>query len=81
MTDENGKLIGPVQRFKPGTRNYYFYENGPVKSTRMAYLVKDPNSPPNINLYFYCAPDAQTGSFLPGDTYIFDLYPTAYLIK
>ena len=74
MTDENGRPVDQVQRFKTGTYTYFFSETGPVQGTRVARLVNDPIVPTTLN--FYCAPDAQTGKFLPGDIYVFDLYPS-----
>jgi hypothetical protein len=74
MTDANGKPIAPAQRFIPGVFTYVFYEKGPYVGTRVAHLVNDPIVPTNIP--FYCAPDSQTGKFLPGNSYLFNLTPT-----
>lgn len=74
ITDENNRLVAPYQQFKKGTYAYYFYENGPVKGTRVAHMINVNRGPTQL-YYFYCAPNSQSGSFAPGQTYIFDLYP------
>jgi len=74
MTDEHGKVVAPVQAVRPGLSTYYFYETGPLMGTRVASMIYDPMGP--SSLPFYCAPDARTGKFLNGATYLFNLYPT-----
>ncbi|MCX6245040.1 MAG: hypothetical protein NTU98_10085 [Bacteroidetes bacterium] len=74
LTDENGRLVAPVQVVRPGLSTYTFNEIGPFKGTRIARMIYDPISP--SSLPFYCAPDSKTGSFQNGGTYLFNLYPT-----
>jgi hypothetical protein len=74
MTDENGKLVAPVQTVRPGLSTYYFHESGSVKGTRVARMTYDPTGPSYI--IFYCAPDSKTGKFVPGATYLFNLTPS-----
>ena len=79
ITDENGRLVAPVQKATTAVRTYIFYEQGPVTGTRVANLVNRPVGP--INYRFNCPPASITGKFSPGSSYVFTLYPTITIIK
>jgi hypothetical protein len=73
ITDENGRLVAPVQNANTRVLTYVFYEQGPVIGTRTAHLVNETPMPPNDQ--FVCPPVSMTGKFNPGSSYLFTLYP------
>jgi len=74
ITDEQGRVVAPVQVVRPGLSTYSFSEAGPVVGTRIASMIFNPIGPSYQP--FYCAPDAKTGKFVNGGSYLFNLYPT-----
>ena len=72
LTGDDGSLIGS-QRVLYGVATYVFYEAGPVRGIRTATLEA---TSPSGGVPFYCAPDSKKGTFMPGDTYNFDLWPS-----
>lgn len=82
MVDGQGRLVAPVQHFRPGVYSYSFYETGSVRGTRVARLVLDTSKNHNVcPFHIYALPDVRTGTFLSGRTYTFDLYPATAGIK
>ena len=77
VTDANGVNVAPPQSFFGATSTYNFYEAGPVRGVRIARMEIMPNGE-----NFLCAPefsvrsDINSGVFLSGRTYPFDLYPS-----
>jgi hypothetical protein len=71
MTDENNRMIAPVQLLRFGVFSYEFYESTTVQGTRIAKLVY---SDGNTTELFHSVPDSQTGRFSIGGTYLFNLY-------
>jgi hypothetical protein len=74
ITDENGRLVAPPQLSNINKLIYTFSEAGPVKGTRVARLVLDPNTD-ILSDRIIVSPDAKTGVFVPGSVYIFNLWP------
>jgi len=77
MVDQNGNTIAPPQVLNPSKNVYTFYELGTVKGVRIARIIIDKDVMHySCPVEFMCAPDKQTGIFLAGETYPFNLYPT-----
>jgi hypothetical protein len=74
ITDGNGRQIARPQLVVPGVVKYYFSEMGPVNGTRIVRLIEKPSGDSFIP--YSCEPDAKTGLFRNGVTYIFNLYPS-----
>jgi hypothetical protein len=78
----NGQLVAPAKTYIPGVSQYDFYERGPATGVRVAVLVLAP-----VYSHFSCetelftAPVIKSGTFLPGQTYRYDLYPQTQPIK
>jgi hypothetical protein len=82
ILDGNGRLVAPAKPYSSNVTRYDFFERGPVTGTRIAVLV--------INQYgdhyicdreLFVKPDALSGTFLNGQTYRFDLFPTVHATK
>ena len=77
VTDGAGNLVAPAKKFVPGVSKYVFIGSVSVPGKmRVASLVLPSNTDPYVcptNLM--TTPDVIMGSFLPGRTYSFDLYP------
>jgi hypothetical protein len=79
IVDEHGRLVAAPQAFRQGIPFYFFSERGPAKGTRTAQLVLNseirqfvcPNQ-------IHTSPFSLTGTFLVGETYEFNLYPTTH---
>ncbi len=71
VTDESGSLVVPAQRFRQGELYYTFFEQGPVKGTRIARMILMPLGPGS----YYIAPCSMTGTFLPNTCYLFTVTP------
>ena len=71
MTDENNKMVAPVELLRYGKVSYDFYESPSVKGTRKAQLVYSDGTTSRL---FNSTPDVQTGSFILGGEYMFNLY-------
>ncbi len=82
IVDGQGRQVAPVKPYVSGTTQYEFTERGPVTGTRIALLVKY-----MFGDHFVCAnelftaPAVLKGTFLNGQTYRFDLFPTTQLPK
>jgi hypothetical protein len=77
VTDESGRLVAPPKAFVPGISKYVFNETVSVPGrARIASLVLpanvDPYACPNI---LVTKPEIKMGTFLPGRTISFDLFP------
>jgi hypothetical protein len=76
LKDETGRYIGPSQKYTPEISVYNFYETVSASGTRIARLVEDPDTDrlacPND---LFTPPAIQTGNFIQGSSYTFDLYP------
>ena len=78
ILDGKGQLVAPAEVYTPGVSKYDFYERGPAAGSRVAVLVLAP-----ANSHFICetelftTPVVLSGSFLPGQTYRYDLFPQA----
>jgi hypothetical protein len=79
IAGDNGKTVGGVQKVQKGTFTYEFFENGPVKGTREAFLINRSTLPSDY--IFYCAPAILEGKFDSGETYVFNLYPVVTRFK
>jgi hypothetical protein len=71
VTNESGSLVAPAQRFRQGELNYTFFEQGPVKGTRIARMILMPLGPGS----YYIAPCIMNGTFLPNTCYLFTITP------
>lgn len=82
IVDGQGRQVAPVKPYVSGVTQYEFFERGPVTGMRIALLVKY-----QFGDHFVCAnelytaPAVLTGSFLNGQTYRFDLFPTTQMPK
>jgi hypothetical protein len=66
LTDGAGQQAAS-QAFRPGIADYTFYENGPVKGTRVARLMRLPLGPHSNDI----PATSKTGIFQGGTTYLF----------
>jgi hypothetical protein len=72
----NGQLVAPAKPYRPGVNAYDFYEKGPVNGVRIAVLVLAPAySHFSCETEYFTAPAIIKGTFLPGETYRYDLFP------
>jgi hypothetical protein len=82
IVDGQGRQVAPPKPYVSGVTQYEFFERGPASGTRIALLVKY-----QFGDHFVCAtelfttPAVLTGSFLNGQTYRFDLFPTTQAPK
>lgn len=78
IVDSHGRLVVPPKIYAPGRSVYNFFEKGPVRQARAAYMVvADRNSHFICPTELYTSPSEMQGPFLNGQTYVFDLYPAA----
>lgn len=77
VTDENGVPVAHAQNFVPGTAVYVFNEavttQGKARIASLVLLsnVSNESCPDNLST----KSSVMTGPFVPGQTYIFDLFP------
>lgn len=82
ILDGNGRMVAPAQQFISGVTRYNFTERGPATGIRIAVLVKY-----QYGDHFVCETELFTtpamlkGTFLNGETYRFDLFPTLAPVK
>jgi len=78
MIDSHGRLVAPPKIYNPGVNVYTFFEKGPVREVRAAYMVVATRFG-----HYLCPTELITeprvipGPFLNGQTYVFDLYPAS----
>jgi hypothetical protein len=65
ITDGFNRLIAPPQTFRPGLMYYDFYERGPVRGTRTAYMV-----PANELAFCVFRPASLSGYFWNNTCYL-----------
>ena len=71
-----GQMVAPPKQLLPGVSGYDFYERGPVSGVRIAVLVLSPAySHFSCETEYHTAPALIKGTFLPGETYRYDLFP------
>ena len=80
IVNETGRLVAPAQVFKPGTDKYTFNEiftAGQIEQSRRVAMLVPVVFPGDFVCEFplITPPDVKTGSFIVGQTYIFNLYP------
>jgi hypothetical protein len=75
VKDETGRLVAPPKTFVPGIQRYIFTEIGPARGkVRVAMLILSPFIDPVVcQIQIGALPDVKMGSFLPGQTYSFEL--------
>jgi hypothetical protein len=71
MTDDRDTPIAPPQLLKYGKLSYDFNENKSVIGTRKAMLIYIDGTTSRL---FNCTPDVQSGKFIIGGTYQFNVY-------
>lgn len=71
MTDETGALVAPSQTFISGVSDYTFYENGTVRGTRIAKMMKLPIGMESFNI----PANSKSGIFYGGASYLFIIQP------
>jgi hypothetical protein len=78
MVDSHGRLVAPPKIYNPGVSVYTFFERGPVRDVRAAYMVlADRHSHYICPTELVTEPREMAGPFLNGQTYVFDLYPAS----
>lgn len=78
ITDENGILADRPKSFQEGISTYVFHEKGPVSGQRIARMVRESNSSPNIcSQALSTVQNAVTSNFRNGSTYLFYLSPNS----
>lgn len=80
MTDKSGNILGSPQAYHIKVNTYYFYEMGPVYSTRTAILINAPGGHQQACTLVDLR-NSQTGWFVGNSTYNFDLWATAREIQ
>jgi hypothetical protein len=76
IRDGNGRIVAPAQVYVPGKSKYVFYERGPSTGVRIAVIVLAPfHSHWVCERELFTKPAILTGTFEPGRTYRYDLYP------
>ncbi|MCX6245953.1 MAG: hypothetical protein NTU98_14760 [Bacteroidetes bacterium] len=75
MTDGYNKPVAPPQLLSKGMETYHFFEGSSVKGTRIAQLIYSDGT--TAAMFSIAGPDVQSGSFIAGATYIFNLYVTS----
>ena len=70
MTDGFNRLIAPPQIFRPGLMYYDFYERGPVRGTRTAWMV-----PTNDVVFCLFRPAPLSGYFWNNTCYLLVITP------
>ena len=70
MTDGFNRLIAPPQIFRPGLMYYDFYERGPVRGTRTAWMV-----PTNDVVFCLFRPASLSGYFWNNTCYLLVITP------
>ena len=77
IRNERGALVAPARVFTPGVTQYSFYERGPASGFRIARLVRAEFGDRYICEHeLFARPAIQKGTFEPGKTYRFDLFPS-----
>lgn len=82
VRDGAGQLVAPAQVYVSGVTSYRFYERGPASGVRVASLVLM-----HYGKHYVCDVELftkavkLTGSFLNGQTYRYDLFPSALPFK
>jgi hypothetical protein len=75
ISDENGALVAPAQKYILGVNSYIFFETRREASgKRVATLVQGPGEAICM-AELHTVPAELSGHFLEGITYRFDLYP------
>ena len=77
IVDENGNPVVMPRTFIPGVSTYTFYEtNRGFVGTRTARMVPAPILGPVCLQQLFTPPHTESGLYLPGEKYLFYLYPT-----
>lgn len=76
ITDETGRMVAEPQRFHSGEWYYTFYEQGPVKGTRIARMIRLPLTPGSGTI----TPCSKTGNFYGNTCYLFTIIPYHYAV-
>jgi len=76
IRDESGQRVAPAKVYVPGVTGYDFYERGPFTGIRVAVLVIAPSGGTfSCERELFTAPVPQSGKFIPGNSYRYDLFP------
>jgi hypothetical protein len=77
ILDGNGNPVVQPRTLIPGVSTYTFYEsNRGFVGTRTARMVPAPILGPVCKQQLFTPPQSESGLFLPGEKYLFNLYPT-----
>jgi hypothetical protein len=71
ILDNRDMPVAPPQALTYGKSSYYFTESESVLGTRKALVVYNDGTTPRM---FNCTPDVQTGKFLVGHIYDFNVF-------